>query len=495
MRWTRDQKVFGGVFLAPALVLFSGFVAVPSVRALLYSLQKWDGLTTPEWAGLGNFAAVLQDRELFFAALSHNLILMLVGGALTLIISLFFAAVLHRRIRGAALFRVAFFFPNVISAVAIALLWLLLYSTTDFGVINGILARLHLGDSQIRARDIPDPVALAVAIRQGHRGSVGRRIRQRLNAADDGFLRSLDLQGDPDVLREALAGGLNRVLMVRDFYQRGRWPAEHLTPRSLRRIDKLLARFASTGAGTGRGSGPGGEGRLSETAVRLIAERGDRSFDTAELRAYINRIRRETNAIEAALEELTDKEVYRLNRRIVEDAMGGRLRRLRRPLEAAFRLAGIDWLKTDLPFPFVSKSHLIYSIIPMMVWTAIGFYMVLFLAAMESIPETFYEAAKLDGASAFAQFRHITLPLIREVLTVGIVFLVIGSLKFFDAVWVMDNEWPSKDTHVLATLLYQKVFNEYNVGYGSAVAVLLFVLVFAATLVTLRLSRREALEY
>jgi ABC-type sugar transport system permease subunit len=59
----------------------------------------------------------------------------------------------------------------------------------------------------------------------------------------------------------------------------------------------------------------------------------------------------------------------------------------------------------------------------------------------------------------------------------------------------MENEHPIRDSHVMATLLYQKVFSEYNVGYGSAVAVLLFALVFIATLLTLRLSRKEALEY
>ena len=88
-----------------------------------------------------------------------------------------------------------------------------------------------------------------------------------------------------------------------------------------------------------------------------------------------------------------------------------------------------------------------------------------------------------------------TLPLIREVLTVGLVFLLIGCLKFFDAIWIMENQWPTKDSHVLATLLYQKVFSEYNVGYGSAIAVLLFILIFLSTLITLRLSRKEALEY
>ena len=103
----------------------------------------------------------------------------------------------------------------------------------------------------------------------------------------------------------------------------------------------------------------------------------------------------------------------------------------------------------------------------MIVWQATGFYMVLFLAAMEGIPESYYEAAKLDGATGFQQFRHITLPLIREVLTVGVIFLMISSLKFFDAIWVMENQTPTRDSHVLATLLYQKVFTEYNVGYGG----------------------------
>ena len=305
MKTRREQRVFIFTFLAPALFLFTIFVAVPSVRALGYSLRQWDGLSTPKWVGLKNFITLFKDSDLFLVAFQHNLFLMVVGGLLTLALSLFFAAILHRRVRGASLFRVAFFFPNVISSVAIALLWVLLYSTTSFGVINSLL--LH--------------------------------------------------------------------------------------------------------------------------GQRILAE------------------------------------------------------------------LGVTWPHIDLPFPFVDSKYVIYSIVPMMVWTATGFYMVLFLAAMENIPETFYEAAKLDGASEFAQFRHITFPLIREVFTVGVVFLVIGSLKFFDAIWVMENQQPTSDSHVLATVLYQKVFTEYNVGYGSAVAVLLFILVFFATLVTLRLSRKEALEY
>jgi ABC-type sugar transport system permease subunit len=294
MRRTREQWFFIASFLTPAALLFTVFVAVPSLRALGYSLQKWDGLTTPRFVGLENFAVLLRDQDIFLRACAHNLFLMVAGGAGILSLSLAFAALIHRRIRGAGFFRVTFFFPNVLSSVAVALLWILLYSTTEFGVINNALLRLG------------------------------------------------------------------------------------------------------------------------------ILER---------------------------------------------------------------------------PFPFTESQHLVYAVVPLMIWTATGFYMVLFLAAMENIPESFYEAATLDGASGVAQFRHITLPLIREVLTVGLVFLVIGCLKFFDYIWVMENQWPRPESHVLATLLYAKVFTEYNVGYGSAVAVVLFILVFLATLITLRLSRREAIEY
>lgn len=304
MKLHREQRLFIAVFLAPAFLFFSVFVAWPSARALIYSVQKWDGLRPPKWAGLDNFRALFSD-DLFLSALRNNLILLFGAGTLTLGLALFFATVLHRRIRGAALFRVTFFFPNIISSVAVALLWLLLYSTTDFGVLNGILLRVQ-------------------------------------------------------------------------------------------------------------------------------------------------------------------------------------------PLLSAL---GLTWLDGALPYAFTDTRHLIYAIIPMMVWVFTGFYMVLFLAAMEGIPESYYEAATLDGASEPAQFWHITLPLIREVLVVGIVFLVIGTAKFFDAIWVMESQYPSKESHVLATVLYQKVFTEYNVGYAAAVAVVLFLLVFCATLATLNFSRKEAIEY
>jgi ABC-type sugar transport system permease subunit len=145
--------------------------------------------------------------------------------------------------------------------------------------------------------------------------------------------------------------------------------------------------------------------------------------------------------------------------------------------------------------PFTESSRLLWSLVPMIVWTATGFYMVLFLAAMENIPETYYEAARLDGAGTGALFRYVTLPLMWDVFTTGVIFLIVGGLKAFDSIWIMENGRPGADTHTMSTLMYTKVFEDYNIGFGCAVTVLLFLLVLGVTLVSLRLMQRERLEY
>lgn len=290
----REQRTFIVLFLAIPLLLYSVFVVIPALNALRYSFTRWDGLSDPVWVGLKNFVTLSQSGTVFRRALQNNLFLMFVPGAFILSLALFFAYSIHQRIRGARLFRIVFFFPNIISSVAISLLWILLYSTTDVGLFNVIL-----------------------------------------------------------------------------------------------------------------------------------------------------------------------KKVFHYKEAV----------------------------------PFMESGHLLRSIVPMMIWSATGFYMVLFLAAMENIPETYYEAARLDGASPTQIFFRITLPLIWDVLTTGIIFLVIGGLKVFDAIWVMENSRPSEKTHTLATLMYTKVFEEYNIGQGTAIAVLLFVLVLVATLLSFRLLKRERLEY
>lgn len=290
----RQQTTFIASFLGPPLALYLFFVVWPTLNAFRYSLTRWDGLSDPVWVGLANFARMFRPESNFPVALLHNVYLMVVPGIFILVLALFFASAIHQRIPGARAFRIAFFFPNVISSVAVALLWVLIYSTSDVGLLNTLLK-----------------------------------------------------------------------------------------------------------------------------------------------------------------------------------SVGGQKE----------------------PIPFAESSRLLGALVPMIVWTATGFYMVLFLAAMENIPESFYEAARLDGAGPSRVFFGITLPLMWDVLTTGIIFLVIGGLKIFDSVWVMENGRPSPSTHTMSTLMYSRVFEEYNMGLGTAIAVLLFGLVLLASLVSSRLLRREQLEY
>jgi ABC-type sugar transport system permease subunit len=120
--------------------------------------------------------------------------------------------------------------------------------------------------------------------------------------------------------------------------------------------------------------------------------------------------------------------------------------------------------------------------------------MILFLAAMESIPPDLYEAAEIDGASHWRQFWTITLPLLWEVLSIAVVFSVIGGMKAFEAIWLLTNQAPTTQAHVIGTKMMQAMFMDFKVGEAAAIAVLLFVMVFFGSLATLRLMRREKVE-
>src|SRR5579862_3055430 len=117
----RKQTAFIISFLAPPLALYALFVLLPTVNAFRYSLMRWDGLGDAAWVGLKNFRSFLAPGSDFVPAIKHNVFLMVVPGCIILTLALSFANVIHHRIKGARLFRITFFFPNIISAVAVAL--------------------------------------------------------------------------------------------------------------------------------------------------------------------------------------------------------------------------------------------------------------------------------------------------------------------------------------------------------------------------------------
>ena len=129
------------------------------------------------------------------------------------------------------------------------------------------------------------------------------------------------------------------------------------------------------------------------------------------------------------------------------------------------------------------------------VWQAVGFYVVLFMAGMDSIPESFYEAATIDGATRWDLFWRITLPLLWDTIRTALVFLAIGATNMFAITQTMTQGGPNRSTDVLSTYVYERAFLSGKFGYATAVAVAMFLLAFALSVLTLLATRRDSLEY
>ena len=129
------------------------------------------------------------------------------------------------------------------------------------------------------------------------------------------------------------------------------------------------------------------------------------------------------------------------------------------------------------------------------IWQEVGFFMVLFIAAMESIPLTYYEAAMIDGASQWYLFWNITLPLIWGTLQTAVIFIMINATNMFTITQTMTEGGPSRSSEVLSTYLYGEAFLGSKFGYGTAMAVTLFLITLVISVVLTRLLSRTSLEY
>jgi len=130
------------------------------------------------------------------------------------------------------------------------------------------------------------------------------------------------------------------------------------------------------------------------------------------------------------------------------------------------------------------------SIIVFAVWKNFGYNMIIFLAGLQAIPKDLYEAARIDGASALQQFRHITLPMLGPTLLMVSILTVSGYFQLFAEPYVMTEGGPLQSTTSVLYLMYNEGFKWWNFGAASAVAFLLFVIMFVVTALMLRLGRR-----
>ena len=149
-------------------------------------------------------------------------------------------------------------------------------------------------------------------------------------------------------------------------------------------------------------------------------------------------------------------------------------------------LPAVDWLgqpETSIP-----------AILMFVVWKIFGYNMLIFLAVLQTVPDDLYEAARIDGAGTWKQFRHVTLPAIAPTLLLVSIISVAGFFQLFAEPYVMTQGGPAQSTVTVLYFMYEEGFKWWNLGSASAVAFILFLCIFAVTMVQLWAARRMGAE-
>lgn len=141
------------------------------------------------------------------------------------------------------------------------------------------------------------------------------------------------------------------------------------------------------------------------------------------------------------------------------------------------------------------KKLALFCIIIVVMWQFVGYHMIIQIAAMKNISESYYEAAEIDGASKWVQFKSITFPLIKPILKVDAVLIITGSLKYYDLVAVMTGGGPNHATELMSTYMFYQGFRTLKYGYSAAIGVILLLLCICSVLLSNFVFRSDRVEY
>lgn len=155
------------------------------------------------------------------------------------------------------------------------------------------------------------------------------------------------------------------------------------------------------------------------------------------------------------------------------------------------RAIGLDFLALSW---LGDTSTVLLAVFLVITWKYFGFHMIVYVAALQNIPHEIEEAARIDGATNLQVIRHITIPMIASTIRMSIFFAVVGALQVFDLVWVLTSGGPAHASETMAVFLIKQGFQRFSVGYGSAVAVVMFVMCLAFSLAYQRIVMRRDLE-
>ncbi len=387
--------------------------------------------TGDEFVGLDNYETLFTDDTLR-TAIKNNFLWLLVVPAFVTAVGLVFAVLLER-IRFSVAFKVAVFMPMAISLFAAGVIWRFMYEKDPSqGTINAAVAAVK--DAVSPAGVLATAQPSTDTLTGGPEG--GLELQQPLEAgavAPLGLtgIRSSDVPDDAEqaVVPEALSGGITGVVW-RDFKPGGGTPGKV--------EDEELG--------------------LPGVTVELREQSGGRVVDTTET---------EANGTFA-----------------FEDVEGGPYLAAIGPDTFSQPYAGVSWLGPSLITPSIMMAY---------IWVWAGFAMVVIAAGLAAIPRDLLEAARTDGATEWAVFRRVTVPLLAPVLSVVFITLLIYVLKVFDIVISIAPGSTQDDANVIALAMWRTSFGGVNdFGLGAAIAVFLFLLVIPILALNIRRFRREA---
>ncbi|GIP54471.1 sugar ABC transporter permease [Paenibacillus vini] len=155
----------------------------------------------------------------------------------------------------------------------------------------------------------------------------------------------------------------------------------------------------------------------------------------------------------------------------------------------------LDIFGIDGPNWLMNKYSVKPALILMTVWKGLGYTMLLYLAALQSVPRSYYEAAELDGASGFKAFLHITWPMVKPVTFFIVVTNIIGGSQIFTEINIMTNTGgPEYSSASVVFYIWQKAFDNFQMGYASAMAVVLGIFIFIVTLIQFKMNEKSSYE-
>jgi alpha-glucoside transport system permease protein len=414
-------------FLLPALAILGAVVVYPTIETIVQSFQDAD----KDWVGVNNYERLLETDRVI-QAIQNNAIWVATAPAIITGLGLMFA-ILTERVRYSTAIKIIVFMPMAISFLATGVIWRIMYEVDpERGLVNagiGVVDDAFGGGAGAYPTATPSDQEALVKERSGAVATRG--------TVSDGEVATI---------------GLTAI-------------APNLVPKDAVQATEPELGSGEIGVVVWRDFKPGG-GEIG------VVEQGELGLPGAQVQLVDS-----AGEVVDSGDTASDGDVTFSN-------PGGEPPYRAQVAAATFSegFQGVSWLGASLVTP---------AIIGAFSWMWAGFAVVIIAAGLAALPRDVLEAARVDGATEWQTFRHVTLPLLAPVLGVVFVTLVINVLKIFDIVFVTAPGDTQDEANVIALEMYKNAFQGDNIGVGAAVAVVLFILVVPIMVLNLRRFRRE----